>query len=125
MNPKDRKIVLVESVLCPTIIRETLAKALYCHFEVNTIYFTPLHLVSLSTLAIDTALVVDLGYKEAIVIPVYSGVQVLNAWQAQALGAEAVHEEIKGQLILNGIKEEYLSEKVIEDIKGKSHNYAG
>lgn len=117
VNPKDKKIVLVESILCPTIVRETLARALYCHFEVNTIFFVPLHLASLSTLAIDTALVIDVGYKESVVIPVFSGVQVLNAWQAQALGAEAVHDEIKGQLILNGINEEHLTAKVIEDVK--------
>lgn len=119
VNPKDKKIVMVESILCPTVVRETLARALYCHFEVNSIFFVPLHLAALSTLAIDTALVVDVGYKEAIVIPVFSGVQVLNAWQAQSLGAEAVHDEIKGQLILNGIKEEHLTPKVIEDIKAR------
>uniref|UniRef100_A0A336LEV6 CSON008344 protein n=1 Tax=Culicoides sonorensis TaxID=179676 RepID=A0A336LEV6_CULSO len=119
VNPKDKKIVMVESILCPTIIRETFASVLYLHFEVNTIFFVPLHLAALSTLAIDTALVIDIGYKEAIVIPVFSGVQVLNAWQAQALGAEAIHDEIKGQLILNGIKEEYLTPKVIEDIKAR------
>lgn len=79
--------------------------------------FLPMHLVAISTLAVDTALVVDLGYKEAIVIPVYSGVQVLNAWQAQPLAAEAVHDEIKSKLVLDGVNEGILSEKVIEDIK--------
>ena len=73
--------------------------------------------MALSTLAVDTAVVVDLGYKEASVIPVYSGVQVLSSWEAQPLGAEAVHEEIKASLILNGVKEEILTERVIEDIK--------
>lgn len=79
--------------------------------------FLPLHLVAISTLAVDTALVVDLGYKEATVIPVFSGVQVLSAWQAQPLGAEAIHEAIKANLILNGVKEEILTERVVEDIK--------
>lgn len=117
VSPKDKKIVLVESILCPTVIRETLARALYTNFEVNSIFFVPLHLAALSSLGVDTGLVVDIGYKEAVVIPVYSGVQVFHAWQAQAQGAEAVHDEIKGQLILNGIKEDYLTPKVIEDIK--------
>lgn len=73
--------------------------------------------MSLSTLAIDTALVVDIGYKEAVVIPVFNGVQILKAWQAQPLGGESVHDEIKASLILNGVREEILSERVIEDIK--------
>jgi len=34
VSPKDRKIVIVESVLCPTDIRETFAKVLFKHFEV-------------------------------------------------------------------------------------------
>lgn len=76
----------------------------------------PLHLVALSTLAVETA-VVDLGYKEATVILFYSGVQVLNSWQAQPLAAEAVHHEIKANLLLNGVNEEILTDRVIEDIK--------
>lgn len=117
MSPKDRKISIVESVLTPTVIRECISKVLFFHFEVSSVLFLPTHLVALSTLAIDTAVVIDLGYKEATVIPVYSGVQVLNTWQAQPLASEAVHDEIKANLILNGVKEEILCDRVIEDIK--------
>lgn len=66
----------------------------------------------------DTALVVDIGFKEAVLIPVYQGVPLLNAWQALPLGSLAVHSQIKAK-----IKEDNydldLSEKYIEDIKGK------
>lgn len=117
VSPKDRRIVIVETVFTPTKFRETLAKVLFRHFEVSSIYFVPTHLVVLATLAIDTALVIDLGYKEAVVLPVYSGVQVLHAWDAQYLGAEAVHNEIRRQLIENGIDENLLTEDIIEDIK--------
>lgn len=117
VSPKDRKVSIVESVLTPTIARECIAKVLFYHFEVSSVLFLPAHLVALSTLAVNTAVVVDLGYKEATVIPVYSGIQVLNAWQAQPLGAEAVHDEIKTNLILNGVREEILTERIIEDIK--------
>lgn len=47
----------------------------------------------------------------------YNGVQILNSWEAQSLGGEAVHDEIKANLILNGVKEEILTEQVVEDIK--------
>lgn len=117
MSPKERKVIVVESVLCPTEVRETLAKVLFRHFEVVSILFVPTHLVALSTLAIDTAVVIDIGYKEATVVPVYSGVQVLHAWQAQPLAAEAVHAEVKRQLIDGGISEDLLTDRVIEDIK--------
>ena len=117
MSPKDRKISIVESVLTPTVIRECIAKVLFFHFEVSSVLFLASHLVAISTLAISTCLVVDIGYKETTIIPVYSGVQVLNCWEAQPLAAESVHDEIKANLILNGVKEEILSDRIVEDIK--------
>lgn len=109
----------MESVLCPTEIRETLAKVLFRHFEVLSVLFIPTHLVVLSTLAVETALVIDIGNKEATIIPVYCGVQVLHAWQAQAIAAEAVHDDIKRQLIECGVDQTLLTSEIIEDIKGK------
>lgn len=117
VNPKERKVVIVESVLCPTEVREVFAKVLFRHSEISSILFVSSHLVTLSTLAIDTAVVVDIGHKEAIVIPVYSGVQVLHAWQAQPLAAETVHAEIKRQLLENGVSSDLLTNDVIEEIK--------
>lgn len=117
VNPKERKVVIVESVLCPTEVRDVFAKVLFRHFEISSILFVPSHLVALSTLAIDTALVVDIGQKEATIIPVYSGIQVLHSWQAQALAADAVHAEIKRQLIENGVSSDLLTNEVVEEIK--------
>lgn len=80
--------------------------------------FVPTHLVALASLAINTALVIDIGFKEATIIPVYSGFQVLNAWEAQPLAAESIHNEVKRQLLEKEIKPELLTNDVIEDIKG-------
>lgn len=52
----------------------------------------PSHLVSLCSIAVDTALVVDIGYKEAVVIPVCHGLPMIQAWQALPLGAESIHK---------------------------------
>lgn len=117
VNPKERKVVMVESALCPTEIREVFAKVLFRHFEISSILFVPSHLVALSALAIETALVVDIGSKEATVIPVFSGVQVLHSWQAQSLGANAVHAEIKRQLIEDGVSSDLLTDEIVEEIK--------
>ena len=37
VNPKDRRVVIVESILCPTVFKETLAKVLFKHYEVRVI----------------------------------------------------------------------------------------
>lgn len=123
VSPKDRRVVIVESVFCPTLVRDTLARVLFRHFEVASVFFISSHLNVLTTLAVNTALVVDLGFKESVIVPVFSGVQVVHAYQAQPLAAEAVHAEIKRQLVEQKVPEELLTDDVIEDIKGrKEHN---
>ena len=36
MNPKERRVVVVESILTTSVFRDTLARVLFKHFEVNT-----------------------------------------------------------------------------------------
>lgn len=62
------------------------------HYEVSAVLVVPSHLVSLSSLVIETALVVDVGYTEAIVIPVCHGLPILHAWQALPLGSQTIHK---------------------------------
>ncbi|KAA0201684.1 hypothetical protein HAZT_HAZT006765 [Hyalella azteca] len=90
VNPKERRIVVVENLLGSSIIKETIACVLFRHFEMVSVSFVPSHLVALLTLGVETGLVVDIGYSEASVIPVFGGVAILNAWQALPLGAKAM-----------------------------------
>ncbi|XP_075157327.1 actin-related protein 10 [Haematobia irritans] len=117
VSPKERKIVVVENVFGQTIIRETLAKALFRHFEVSSVLYVPSHMIALSTLAVPHGVVIDMGFSETTVMPVFSGVQVMQAFQDQKFGGRAVHDEIKRMLISAGVRENLLSETVLEDIK--------
>uniref|UniRef100_A0A1B6EDD0 Actin-related protein 10 n=1 Tax=Clastoptera arizonana TaxID=38151 RepID=A0A1B6EDD0_9HEMI len=129
VSPKDRKVVIVESLLCPTVIRDTLAKVLFRHFEVSSILFVPAHLVALNTLGVNKGLVIDIGYEEALLIPVFEGVAVLKAWQAQLLGGAAIELNLRKLLIEACAKKEKndlekitnkimgLPDSIIEDIK--------
>lgn len=92
VSPKDAKILLLESPLAATSFRDTLAKVMFRHFEVSSILFLPSHLATISTLGIDTALVLDVGYREATLIPIFEGIPILKAWQALPLGGQIVHE---------------------------------
>lgn len=92
VSPKDARILLVESPLTPTKFRDTLAKAMFRHFEVGSILFLPSHLATISTLGVDTALVLDVGYQDATLIPIFEGIPILKAWQALPLGGQIVHE---------------------------------
>lgn len=109
-------MVILESLLTPTKFRETLAKVLFCHFEIGSLMLLPSHLVTVSTLGWDTALVLDVGYQDATLIPIYRGVPILKAWQSLPLAAEAIHELMKNKLQqINPMID--IDEKIIEDIK--------
>ena len=87
--------------------------------------------MALNTLAVNTALVVDVGYTECLVTPVIEGVTVLNIVQFHALGGKAIHERIRSDLLackaaVSRAGQEFafdksavacLSESEIEDIK--------
>ncbi|EDW37641.1 GL27098 [Drosophila persimilis] len=117
VSPKERKFVVVENIFGQTVVRETLARALFVHFDVSSVLFVPAHLIALSTLAVATAVVVDIGYSETSIMPVFSGVQIMSAFKDQSYGGSAIHAEIKRQLLETGVKESLLTESVLEDIK--------
>lgn len=98
VNAKDRRIVICESMLCPSQFRETLAKVLFIHFEVASVLFGSSHLFCLMTLGTTTGLVMDLGYSETVVLPVYEGIPVIRALQAIPVAGKAIHRRIEDLL---------------------------
>uniref|UniRef100_UPI003F58B0FB actin-related protein 10 isoform 2 n=1 Tax=Danio rerio TaxID=7955 RepID=UPI003F58B0FB len=69
VNPRDRRVVVIESILCPSHYRDTLSRVLFRHFEVPSVLFAPSHLMSIMTLGLQSALVMDCGYTETLVLP--------------------------------------------------------
>ncbi|KYN09628.1 PREDICTED: actin-related protein 10 [Trachymyrmex cornetzi] len=115
ISPKDARILLLESPLAVTSFRDTLAKVMFKHFEIGSILFLPSHLATISTLGIDTALVLDVGYQEATLIPIFEGIPILKAWQALPLGGQIIHENLKKYF--RDTNDLDLSENIVEDIK--------
>ncbi|TNM95109.1 hypothetical protein fugu_017868 [Takifugu bimaculatus] len=99
VNPRDRRVVIIESILCPSHFRETLTKVFFKQFEVPSVLFAPSHLMAIMTLGINSALVMDCGYTETLVLPVYECTPILPAWEALPLGGKAIHKELDGLLI--------------------------
>ncbi|KAF3429089.1 hypothetical protein E2986_06596 [Frieseomelitta varia] len=135
ISPKDARIVILESLLVPTQFRDTLAKVLFRHFEIGSLMLLSTHLATISTLGVNSALVLDIGYKEATLIPIYEGEPILKAWQALPLGGQVVHELVKcfifnwcfinsyffNRYLMKSLREIYpnvdITEKLVEDIK--------
>ncbi|XP_014667142.1 PREDICTED: actin-related protein 10-like, partial [Priapulus caudatus] len=113
VNPKDRKVVIIESLLCPSSFRNTLAKVLFKHYEVASVLFAPNHLMALFTLGVQTALVVDVGYTETFALPIYDGVPILGAWQTLPVAGQAIHGSIEKKLLENCKVTTELAENVL------------
>uniref|UniRef100_A0A8C6LRS0 Actin related protein 10 n=1 Tax=Nothobranchius furzeri TaxID=105023 RepID=A0A8C6LRS0_NOTFU len=94
VNPRDRRVVIIESILCPSHFRETLTKVFFKQFEVPSVLFAPSHLMAVMTLGINSALVMDCGYSETLVLPVYECTPILPAWEALPLGGKAIHKHV-------------------------------
>jgi len=99
VNPKGRRLLVVESILTPTEFKETLALVVFDHFDIPSLCFAPSHLLAIYTLGIETALVIDAGYKETVALPIVEGIPVLNLWEAVPLAGKAIHAHIERQLL--------------------------
>ncbi|CAK8673005.1 unnamed protein product [Clavelina lepadiformis] len=130
INPKHQRVLLCESLLNPTKIREVIAEVLFHQFEVAALVFAPHHLLACFTVAMGTGLVVDCAYNETIVLPVIEGTPILWAWQSAPLGSSGIQDEIMKEISEKGkiqVRDEAaksvtsrLSERVLEDIKVKA-----
>lgn len=54
--------------------------------------------MSVMTLGIQSALVMDCGYTETLVLPIYEGIPILSAWEALPMGGKAIHRELHSLL---------------------------
>uniref|UniRef100_A0A3Q3JVY4 Actin related protein 10 n=1 Tax=Monopterus albus TaxID=43700 RepID=A0A3Q3JVY4_MONAL len=104
VNPRDRRVVIIESILCPSNFRETLTKVFFKQFEVPSVLFAPSHLMAIMTLGISSALVMDCGYTETLVLPVYECTPILPAWEALPLGGKAIYKTCFVSDLQRGLK---------------------
>lgn len=65
-------------ILGPTRVKAALAKVLFKHYESLSVLLAPSILMPSLTLGNPTCLIVDAGYQETKVIPVFEGVPVLK-----------------------------------------------
>jgi len=128
-NCRNRRVVIIESVITPTRFRHLLADILLKQLQVLSLVFIPSHLVATYTLGRSTALVLDVGYKEAQILPVAEGVPLAIHFDSLPCAGQAIHKQIQllleqhALIIHHERKRPFnktnlkLSEAVLEDIK--------
>ncbi|KAI2805816.1 Actin- protein 10 [Blomia tropicalis] len=129
-NPKDRRVVIVETIFSSNQFRKKLVDVLFKQFDVPSILVVAHHVVVLCTLGINTGLILDIGYKEATVIPIVDAVTLLDSVQFAPLGGKSIHYRIMDEIIQRKAEvkdgdqmkhvETRLEESILEDIKIKT-----
>lgn len=68
--------------------------------DVPSILFAPAHLMATFPLGVASALVLDVGFTEALAIPVFESVTMLNCWEASpAGGGRALEANLRTRLL--------------------------
>lgn len=73
VDPKQRKVVLVENALLPTIVKKTMYDVLFGNLQVPSVCFVPSPLLCTLVIGRMSSLVLDLGYNEASLLPIFQG----------------------------------------------------
>ncbi|CAG9535307.1 unnamed protein product [Cercopithifilaria johnstoni] len=91
---KDRRIVIVESILARTSHRNAMARVLFNTFDAPSILFAPSHLLASFPFGVSNALVIDVGYSEATIVPILEGVTMLYQLETSCIGAKYLEERV-------------------------------
>lgn len=113
VNSFERRVLVVESLLAPSVVRDCLARVLFQRFDVPALLLAPAHLLALLPLGSSlppaastqqlqpaastasasayssTSLVLDVGFEEALVVPVSEGITLVGSLQSASLGMRA------------------------------------
>ncbi|KAH7940984.1 hypothetical protein HPB49_008656 [Dermacentor silvarum] len=101
VNPKDRRVVVVESVLCPTLFRNTVAQVLFEHFE------RPVHVYE-GVCILSAWQAIPLG-----------GLAIHRRIESELMELATVRGSSDGEFSLAEVLTDPIRESVLEDIKGK------
>lgn len=99
-NARERKVVIVESVLTSSFFRKTLADVLFNNFQAVSVMFMPSHLAALYTLGTNMGLVLDCGYTDCQIMPIAESVPMIGQVDFMNLGGQRIHTELE-RLIKN------------------------
>ncbi|CAJ1331602.1 unnamed protein product [Effrenium voratum] len=118
LSPKDRRIIVCESVYSSTQFRKALAFVLFKLFSAPAVCFVLELVLPLYLTGLHSGLVVDLGYDAARVLPTFAGVPLLSAYSAAACGVRRVLQGIKGALgsLSSEERKALEDETVLEDV---------
>jgi len=116
MNSSDRPVLLTEPPLNPKINRERMGELLFETFQVQALHVAPPGLLSLTSCACNSGIVLDSGHGVTHTMPIYEGYSCDHAIRRQDLAGADVTEHL-----VKSLKERSFSFSSAEkDLLGKA-----
>ncbi|CAM9888406.1 unnamed protein product [Pylaiella littoralis] len=103
-RPRERRVVLCESMVSPRPLREAIAHVLFLYLQVPSLHMCAGPAPALYCTGLDTGMVLDIGRSEAHVVAVYRGASLTSSYTDAPLGCLAVQERV-GELLAEAEKE--------------------
>ncbi|WWD04122.1 hypothetical protein V865_002188 [Kwoniella europaea PYCC6329] len=94
-DSKARKVIILENTYLPIAVKEHIARALFDNLHVPSVSFTPSSLLSLVACGRITGLVVDVGWLETTITPVYHSRPLYNLSRSTPLAGRRLHRHLK------------------------------
>ncbi|WWC93024.1 uncharacterized protein L201_007988 [Kwoniella dendrophila CBS 6074] len=94
-DSKARKVIILENTYLPISVKEHIARALFDNMQVPSVSFTPSSLLALAACGRITGLVVDVGWLETTVTPVYHSRPLYNLSRSTHLAGRKLHQHLR------------------------------
>ncbi|WWC95350.1 hypothetical protein V866_002212 [Kwoniella sp. B9012] len=94
-DSKARKVIILENTYLPIAVKEHIARALFDNLHVPSVSFTPSSLLPLVACGRITGLVVDVGWLETTITPVYHSRPLYNLSRSTPLAGRRLHRLLK------------------------------
>ncbi|ORX37906.1 actin-domain-containing protein [Kockovaella imperatae] len=101
-DPKLRKVIVVENTFLPIAVKEMIAQALFENLKIPSLAFTSSSLLSLAASGRITGLVIDIGWLETTVTPVYYSRPLCHLARSTPLAGRALHRRLRALLHHHG-----------------------
>lgn len=113
LDPRQQRVAVPENPLWPEALRAVIAKVLLKHLHVSSLVFLPSPVLDLISAGLRSGIVVDLGWEESFVYPVYDLRLLMTESRATVRGSKLLHSNVKKVLTdLNETNEEISFETV-------------
>ena len=86
IDSKARKVIVAEPTLLAYRIKEAICRVLFTYFQVPSVTFLSSHVLALASTGLRTGLVVDIGWHDTKVLPVFAfGIELTKIYELRPL----------------------------------------